>query len=111
VENRIPYRSIGRVFHECVLTTGCPHFSFLTYQRVRPSHLGIPGELMRYSSTLQAGSQQFITYQHLNNKGMATFLLEDKQRASVGFAVFQRRTPLVEQIYDAFSRGSLQCYA
>ena len=43
VENRIPYASMGHLFHECALATGCPHFGLLAYQRVRLSHLGLPG--------------------------------------------------------------------
>jgi AraC-like DNA-binding protein len=102
VENRIPYASMGRLFHECALATGCPHFGFLTYQRVRLWHLGLPGELMRYSATLRAGLQRFIAYQHLNNQGMATFLLEDQRIASLGCAVYQKDVEFVDQIYDAF---------
>jgi AraC-like DNA-binding protein len=101
VENRIPYLSLGRVFYECASATRCPHFGFLTYQRARLSHLGIPGELMRYSATLRTGLHEF-TFQHLNNQGMATFLLEDKKRASLGCAVYQRGAQFVAQIYDAF---------
>jgi AraC-like DNA-binding protein len=102
VDNRIPYLSLGRIFHECASATGCPHFGFLTYQRARLSHLGIPGELMRCSATFRTGLEQFITFQHLNNQGMATFLLEDKKRASLGCAVYQKDAPFVAQIYDAF---------
>lgn len=102
VENRIPYVSIGRLFHECALATGCPHFGLLAYQRVYLWHLGVPGELMRYSATLRAGLQKFIVYQHLNNQGMATFLLEDSEIASLGCAVFQNGAEFVDQIYDAF---------
>ena len=102
VENRIPYVSIGRLFHECALATGCPHFGLLAYQRVYLWHLGVPGELMRYSATLRAGLQKFIVYQHLNNQGMATFLLEDSEIASLGCAVFQKGAEFVDQIYDAF---------
>ena len=102
VENRIRYVSLGRLFHECALATGCPHFGLLAYQRVRLSHLGLPGELMRYSETLRTGLQAFVSYQHLNNQGMATFLLEDKAIASLGCAVFQKDAEFVDQIYDAF---------
>jgi AraC-like DNA-binding protein len=102
VETRIPYVSMGRLFHECALATGCPHFGFLAYQRVRLSHLGLPGELMRYSATLRAGLQAFVSYQHLNNQGMATFLLEEQDIASLGCAVFQIGAEFVDQIYDAF---------
>jgi AraC-like DNA-binding protein len=102
VENRIRYVSLGGLFHECALATGCPHFGLLAYQRVRLSHLGLPGELMRYSATLRAGLQKFIVYQHLDNQGMGTFLSEDKEIASLGCAVFQNGAEFVEQIYDAF---------
>jgi AraC-like DNA-binding protein len=102
VENRIPYGSMGRLFHECALATGCPHFGLLAYQRVRLSHLGLPGELMRYSATLRAGLQKFVAFQHLNIQGMATFLLEDREIASLGCAVFQSGAEFVDQVYDAF---------
>jgi AraC-like DNA-binding protein len=102
LESLIPYASIGRLFHECGLATGCPHFGLLAYQRVRLSHLGLPGELMRYSANLRAGLQAFVSYQGLNNQGMATFLLEEQEIASLGCAVFQSGVKFVEQIYDAF---------
>jgi hypothetical protein len=50
---------------------------------------------MRYSATLRAGLQKFIVYQHLNNQGMATFLLEDKGIASLGCAVYQKDAEFV----------------
>jgi len=102
MENRIPYELMSRLFHECALATGCSRFGLLAYQRVYLSHLGVPGEMMRYSATLRAGLQKFIVYQHLNNQGMATFLLEDNEIASLGCAVFQKGVEFVDQIYDAF---------
>jgi AraC-like DNA-binding protein len=57
---------------------------------------------MRYSATLGAGLQTFAAYQHLNNQGMATFLLEAKGIASLGCAVYQKDVEFVDQIYDAF---------
>ena len=102
VANVVPYASMGRLFHECAQATGCPQFGLMAYQRVRLSHLGLPGELMRYSATLRAGLQKFIMYQHLNNQGMATFLFEDQRIASLGCAVFQKGVEFVDQIYDAF---------
>jgi hypothetical protein len=83
------------VYFTNALATGCPHFGLLAYQQVRLSHLGVPGELMRYSATLRAGLQKFIVYQHLNNQGMATFLLEDKGIASLGCAVYQKDAEFV----------------
>ena len=87
VDNRIPFASMGRLLNECGLATGCPHFSLLTCERVRLSHFGLPGELMRYSATLRAGLQACVSYQHLNSQGMVTFLFEDGAIASLGCAV------------------------
>jgi AraC-like DNA-binding protein len=102
VENRISYELMGRLFHECALGTGCPHFGLLAYQRVHLAHLGLPGELMRYSATLRAGLQMFVVYQDLNNQGMATYLLEDQGIASFGCAVYQKGAEFVDHIDDAF---------
>jgi AraC-like DNA-binding protein len=74
----------------------------LAYQRVRLSHLGLTGELLRYSATLRAGLQKFAAFQHLSNQGMATFLLESNEIASLGCAVFQSGAEFVDQVYDAF---------
>jgi hypothetical protein len=103
VETRIPYASMGRLFHECALATGCSHFGLLAYQRVRLSHLGLPGQLMRYSATLRTGLQTFVVYQHLNNQGMATFLLEDKGIASLGCAVYQKNAEFIDHICNAYA--------
>lgn len=47
-------------------------------------------------------------HQHLNNQGVATFLLEDNETASLGCAVFQKGAEFVDQIYDAFL--AVACY-
>lgn len=102
VENRIPYTSLSRLFRECAVTTGCSYFGFLAHQRVGLSHLGIPGELIRYSENLRAGLQTFILYQHLYDQRMAIFLLEEHGIAAFGCAAFDTHVELVDQIYDAF---------
>jgi Arabinose-binding domain of AraC transcription regulator, N-term len=79
----------GRLFYECAVAAGCSHFGLLAYQRGGLSHLGLPGELMRYSATLRARLQMFLVYQQLNNQGRATFLLEEHKIASLGCAVFK----------------------
>jgi AraC-like DNA-binding protein len=57
---------------------------------------------MRYSATLRTGLQTFVVYQHLNNQGMAAFLLEDKGIASLGCAVYQKNAEFIDHICDAF---------
>ena len=101
MENRILFVAMGRLMHECALKTGCLHFGLLAGQRMTLSHLGLPGQLIRYSPTLGTAIRTFIEYQHLNNQGMVTFLLEQDEVAALGPAIYQKGTERVDQIYDA----------
>jgi AraC-like DNA-binding protein len=102
MENRIPYVSMGRLFHECVLATSSPYFGMSVGQKISLSHLGVPGALMRHSATLRAGFQRFLVYQDLDNQGHATFLSESEGIASLSYAIYQRGVECIDQIYDAF---------
>ena len=100
LENRIPFVATGRLLQVCAVKTGCPHFALLVGQRTRLSHLGLPGQLARHSPTVGAALRTFAVYQHLNNQGMATFLLEKDGVATVGPVVYQKGAEHVDQIYD-----------
>jgi AraC-like DNA-binding protein len=100
LENRIPYVAAGRLLHECVVKTGCPHFALLLGQRTRLSHLGLPGQLVQHSPTLGAAIRTYAVYQHLDTQGMAKFLLEEHGLATLGNIVYQAGTEHVDQIYD-----------
>ena len=100
-ENRIPYVSMGRLFHECAGATECSTFGMLVGQRIGLSHLGIQGALMRHSATLRAGLQEFFAYQHLDNQGQAMFLSEDEDVVSVSYAIYEQGVHFIDQIYDA----------
>jgi AraC-type transcriptional regulator len=100
LENRIPFVAMGRLLHECAVHTGCQHFALLVGQRTHLSHLGLPGQLARHSPTVGAALRTFAVYQHLNNQGMATFLLEKDGVATLGAVVYQKGAEHVDQIYD-----------
>jgi hypothetical protein len=100
MENRIPFLAIGRLLHECAVKTRCPHFGLLVGQRTSLSHLGQPGELMRYAATLRTAAQTFDAYHHLNSRGIATFTREDNGLVISGYAIYQIGTECVDQIYD-----------
>jgi AraC-like DNA-binding protein len=102
-ENRIPHFAMGRLLRECEARTGCPHFGLLAGQRMNLSHLGLPGDLMRYSATLRAALQTFVVYHHLNSQGMVTFLREEDGLSALGAAaIYHQDAESVDQIYDAF---------
>ena len=107
LENRGPFVALGRLLHACAVKTGCEHFALMLGLRTRLSHLGLPGQLVRYSPTLGAAVRTFAVYQHLNNQGMATFLLTKDGVATLGSAVLQKGTEHVEQIYDFSSAAML----
>jgi AraC-like DNA-binding protein len=100
LENRIPYVAVGPLLHECVVQTGCEHFSLLLGQRMRLSHLGLLGRLLRHSPTLGSALRTFAVYQHIYSQGMAKFLLEKDDMATLGNIVYQAGTEHVDQIYD-----------
>jgi AraC-like DNA-binding protein len=100
VENRIPYVSMGKLLHQCAATTGCPHFGLLAGQRMRLSHLGLPGKLVRYSETLGAAIRTFVVYHHLNSGGMATFMLEQDGIVTLGSAIYHKGVEFTDHIYD-----------
>jgi AraC-like DNA-binding protein len=100
LEDQIPYVAAGRLLHECVMKTRCQHFALLLGQRMRLSHLGFLGQLLRQSPTLGAAIRTFAVYQHLDNQGMAKFLLEKDGVATLGNIVYQTGTEHVDQIYD-----------
>jgi AraC-like DNA-binding protein len=99
---RTGFRSspIGRLLHECAVKTRCPHFGLLVGQRTSLSHLGQPGELMRYAATLRTAAQIFDAYHHLNSQGIATFTREDDGLVVSGYAIYQIGAEYVDQLYD-----------
>jgi len=99
-ENRIPYITAGRLLHECAVKTRRQDFSLLLGERMRLSHLGLLGRLLRHAPTLGDAIRTFVVYQHLDSQGMAKVLLEKDGMATLGNIIFQPGTEHVDQIYD-----------
>jgi Arabinose-binding domain of AraC transcription regulator, N-term len=98
---------MGRLLHDCAVKTGCPHFALLVGQRTRLSRLGLPGQLARHSPTLGAAIRILAVYGHLDSQGMATFLLEKDDIATIGSVVYQKGAEHVDQIYDVYIAATL----
>jgi hypothetical protein len=60
IEGSIPYVALGRLLHACAFMTRCPNFALLVGQRAKLLHLGLPGELLRHSATLNAALLIFV---------------------------------------------------
>jgi AraC-like DNA-binding protein len=100
-ESTIPYGVMGLLLKVAAERTGCPHFGLEIGKQIRTTTLGLLGELMRNSPTLRVALKDFAFHQHRNAHGGAAYLLEDKQQAFFGYAVYQPSVPGAHQICDA----------
>jgi AraC-like DNA-binding protein len=99
-ENRIPYSAVGRLLEHCAETTGCHHFGLLTGQHTNIASLGLLGELMWRSPSVQAALRCLILHLHLQTRGAVVTQGVDGASATFGFAIYQRDMPGAAQAYD-----------
>jgi len=99
-ENRIPYSAVGRILERCAETTGCHHFGLLAGQQTNIASLGLLGELMWRSPSVQAALRCLILHLHLQTRGAVVTQGVDGASATFGFAIYQRDMPGAAQAYD-----------
>ena len=98
--NCIPYTKAGELLQRCVEITGCMHFGLLVGQLANVSSLGVLGELMWRSPSVEAALHSLILHMHLQTRGgMPTHSLEGGN-ATLGYAIYQRDMPGAAQVYD-----------
>ena len=99
-ENRIHYRTGGRLLQRCAEITGCPHFGLLVGQQANVSSLGMLGELMQRSPTVQSALRSLILHLHLQTRGGVPTHSVEGGNATFGYAIYQRDMPGAAQAYD-----------
>lgn len=99
-DNCIPYSTAGRLLQRCVETTGCMHFGLLVGQHANISSLGVLGELMQRSPSVQAALRSLILHLHLQTRGGVPTHNVEGGSATIGYAIYQRDTPGTAQAYD-----------
>jgi len=99
-ENRIPYSAVGRLLERCAEATGCHHFGLLAGQHTDIASLGLLGELMWRSPSVQAALRCLILHLHLQTRGAVVTQGVDGGSATFGFAIYQRNMPGAAQAYD-----------
>ena len=99
-ENCIPYITLGHLLQRCVETTRCMHFGLLVGQRANISSLGIMGEVMRRSPSVQAALRSLILHLHLHTRGAVPTHRVERGSATFGYAIYQRDMPGAAQVYD-----------
>ena len=96
----IPYTAMGLLIEACIAASGWDHFGLLVGARVDTASLGLVGQLMRNATTLRAGLRDFALHQHRNGTGAAAYLLEQKEHAIFGYAIYQPGVHAIDAIND-----------
>jgi AraC-like DNA-binding protein len=99
-DTRIAFRTGGLLLQRCADVTGCPHFGLLAGQRATISSLGVLGELIQRSLTVQSALDSLITHLHRQTRGGVPTHAVDSAKASFGYAIYLRDMPGTAQTYD-----------
>jgi Arabinose-binding domain of AraC transcription regulator, N-term len=102
---RIPWEALARLLTLAAERTACPHFGLLAGREWRLSDLGLLGELVRNSSTVDAALHELVANQHLNSEGALAFLLRQGDAVDLGYAIYVPFAESTRQIYDAVLAG------
>ncbi|MDM0084916.1 AraC family transcriptional regulator [Variovorax sp. J31P179] len=99
-DGRLSYRKGGQLLLHCAERTGCPHFGLLAGQHADPSSLGMLGELIQRSRTVDAALNSLIAHLHLQTRGGVPTHAVEGMHASFGYAIYLRDMPGTAQAYD-----------
>ncbi len=99
-DNDISYVAMGRLLQACVKATGCEHFGLLAGQGLTVRSLGVVGRLMQTAPTLEFALWDLILTQARNADGAVCYLRRMEGLSALGYAVYQPRTPAIDQICD-----------
>lgn len=98
-DNFISYRSGSRLLDRCARMTGCPHFGLLLGARCDCRDLGLPGQLMMHSASLEDALLSFVTMQRMNSRGASVYLHRARQHWVWGAGIYEPDAVAREQIY------------
>ena len=99
-ENRITLVAAGRLLEACVQSTGCAHFGLLVGKQGGVTSLGLIGELMRHSPTVDAALRSLLLHMHLRTRGGVPTRTVEGEWATLGYAIYQRGMPGSAQAHD-----------
>ena len=99
-QNRAPYAALTTLLQEAARATECAHLGLLAGRMWHLSDLGILGEAVRHSPTIDHALQMLVVHQHLISDGGLTFLLRRGSAIDLGYAIYYPGAE-GEQMYDA----------
>lgn len=100
-DNRISFRSLGRLLAGAARHTACPHFGLLCGKVWGLRDLGLVGEIVRNGETVGDALRTLVFYQRLNSSGGLAFLVNDEITADFGYAIYQHDVEGADQLITA----------
>ena len=96
----MPYLRASQLLSDCVQATGCDYLGLLIGQHAEPSHLGIPGFLVRAAPRVEQALRALVENIDLHDHaGTVTFSV-GPEYSSLSFAIHMPGVSATEQIYD-----------
>jgi len=106
-DERIPYASLGRLLAEAARATGSSQFGLTAGRVWRLADLGLVGDLVRHSPTLEHALHSLVVHHHMNTQGGAAFLIEHASFVDLGYAIYMPGIAGSPQISDALLAGGM----
>jgi len=99
-DRTISYMDAGRLLERAASVTRCPHFGLLVGQRNTIASLGLLGEIMLLSASVQAALRSLMLHMHLQTRGGVPTHTIEEGMATFGYAIYQPGMPATTQVYD-----------
>jgi AraC-like DNA-binding protein len=99
--NVVSFAALGRLYTQCVVRTGCPHFGLLVGRRAGILSLGLVGRLMQHSHTVGDALHALVTSLSLQDRAVVPSLTIRDGTALLTFAPYQAESTSAEQILDS----------
>jgi AraC-like DNA-binding protein len=97
----ISYHDLGRLLHLGAQRSGYAAFALMHGQDWTLADAGLIGALALNSPTVGDALESLAVHHHLNGQGGCIFLRRLGDTAELGYSVYIRDVPHVEEIYDA----------
>ncbi len=98
-DERVPHWVASRVLGRAAQLSGRPDLGLIPGSRYDHRSLGVPGQLLQHSPTLESALDAFVSMQHSNSRGAAAYLPRYGDTAIFGYGVYDRDATAHEQIY------------
>lgn len=99
-DHRVPFRKTSLLLERCVEASGTDQFGFLLGKLAEPSHLGLPGFLVRTAPTVKAALEALIENLDLHDQGASASLDIGPEYSTLSYTVHEAGVAAIDQIAD-----------